>query len=241
MRKPFGPRSPHFWIRACRRHENRTFLTWFALGHLANDWPIGSLWLIVPAAGIAMALSPAEVGLLFTIFNLGGALAYLPAGILADHVSNRGRLLVRHVLVGRRRLSAGRHGAGILEPRAAARRRRHGRCGLAPDRHGRAHAREQGAARSRARHSRHRRLAGRGAGAARRRLSPRLRRLARGAGDLGASNAAVMGICFFWVARAVPRVEEVGQQAGHARPPEPVAARRRSPHGGDDLPSTTWR
>ena len=25
--------------------KNRTFLTWFALGHLANDWPIGSLWL----------------------------------------------------------------------------------------------------------------------------------------------------------------------------------------------------
>jgi len=72
----------------------RTFLTWFALGHLANDWPIAALWLIVPTAGIAMGLSPTEVGLLFTIFNIGGALAFLPAGILADHVSNRGRLLV---------------------------------------------------------------------------------------------------------------------------------------------------
>ena len=74
--------------------KNRTFLTWFTLGHFANDWPISSLWLIVPTVGIAMELSPAEVGLLFTIFNVGGALAYLPAGILADHVSNRGRLLV---------------------------------------------------------------------------------------------------------------------------------------------------
>jgi len=74
--------------------KNRTFLTWFALGHLANDWPVASLWLIVPTAGIAMGLSPAEVGLLFTICNVGGALAYLPAGILADHVSNRGRLLL---------------------------------------------------------------------------------------------------------------------------------------------------
>ena len=72
----------------------RTFLTWFTLGHFANDLPIASLWLIVPTVGIVMDLSPAEVGLLFTICNIGGALAYLPAGILADHVSNRGRLLV---------------------------------------------------------------------------------------------------------------------------------------------------
>ena len=74
--------------------KNRTFLTWFMLGHFANDLPIASLWLIVPAVGIAMELSPTEVGLLFTICNIGGALAYLPAGMLADHVSNRGRLLV---------------------------------------------------------------------------------------------------------------------------------------------------
>ncbi|MDQ0322851.1 FSR family fosmidomycin resistance protein-like MFS transporter [Pararhizobium capsulatum DSM 1112] len=74
--------------------NNRTFHAWFALGHLANDWPISSLWLIAPTAGIAMGLTPTDVGLLFTIFNVGGALAYLPAGILADHASNRGRLLV---------------------------------------------------------------------------------------------------------------------------------------------------
>lgn len=67
---------------------------WFALGHLANDWPIAALWLIVPAIGISMDLTPFEVGLLFTLFNVGGALAYLPAGILADHAANRGRLLV---------------------------------------------------------------------------------------------------------------------------------------------------
>jgi len=73
--------------------KQRTFFTWFALGHLANDWPIAGLWLIVPAAGLAMDLSPTEVGLLFTLFSIGGALAYIPAGFLADHVSNRGRLL----------------------------------------------------------------------------------------------------------------------------------------------------
>ena len=74
--------------------QHKTFLTWFTVGHLANDWPIASLWLIVPAAGVAMDLSPTEVGLLFTIFNIGGAVAFLPAGILADHASNRGRLLI---------------------------------------------------------------------------------------------------------------------------------------------------
>ena len=41
-----------------------------------------------------MDLSPTEVGLLFTLFTLGGALAYVPAGLLADHVSDRGRLLL---------------------------------------------------------------------------------------------------------------------------------------------------
>lgn len=74
--------------------KNRSLLTWFTLGHFSNDWSVCSLWLIVPAVGIAMDLRPAEVGLLFTICNVGGALAYLPAGILTDHVSNRGRLLV---------------------------------------------------------------------------------------------------------------------------------------------------
>ena len=70
-------------------------MTWFAVGHLANDWPIAGLWLIVPAAGIAMDLSPAEVGLLFTLFSIGGSVAYIPAGFLADHVSDRGSCSLR--------------------------------------------------------------------------------------------------------------------------------------------------
>ncbi|GAA5080891.1 MFS transporter [Roseibacterium beibuensis] len=74
--------------------NKRALMTWFAVGHLANDWPIAALWLIAPAAGHSMGLSPVEVGLLFTLFNLGGALAYIPAGRMADHVSNRGGLLV---------------------------------------------------------------------------------------------------------------------------------------------------
>ncbi len=74
--------------------KQRTVLAWFTLGHLAIDWPIAALWLAVPAAGLAMDLSPSEVGFLFTLFSIGGALTYVPAGFLADHVSNRGRLLV---------------------------------------------------------------------------------------------------------------------------------------------------
>lgn len=74
--------------------KQRTFLTWFALGHLANDWPIAALWLLVPAAGLAMNFSPTEVGLLFTLLSIGGALAFIPAGFLAEHVSNRGRLII---------------------------------------------------------------------------------------------------------------------------------------------------
>ena len=65
----------------------------FTLGHLANDWAPCALWLIVPAIAAAMGLSPAEVGLLFAIHSIGSALAFMPAGVLADRVSNRGRLL----------------------------------------------------------------------------------------------------------------------------------------------------
>jgi len=65
----------------------------FSIGHCANDLvPIG-MYIIIPAFGIAMELSPAEIGLLFMIHNLGASIAYLPAGMLADHVANRGILL----------------------------------------------------------------------------------------------------------------------------------------------------
>ena len=40
-----------------------------------------------------MGLSPAEIGVLFMIHNLGASLAYLPAGMLADHIANRGIVL----------------------------------------------------------------------------------------------------------------------------------------------------
>jgi FSR family fosmidomycin resistance protein-like MFS transporter len=65
----------------------------FSIGHFANDLvPIG-MYLMIPAFGTAMGLSPAEIGLLFMIHNVGSSVAYLPAGMLADHVANRGILL----------------------------------------------------------------------------------------------------------------------------------------------------
>ncbi|NNF80461.1 MAG: MFS transporter [Rhizobiales bacterium] len=65
----------------------------FSIGHCANDLvPIG-MYLIIPAFGTAMGLTPAEIGLLFMIHYLGSSLAYFPAGLLADHVANRGILL----------------------------------------------------------------------------------------------------------------------------------------------------
>jgi len=65
----------------------------FTIGHFANDWAPTGVWLIVPAMAVTMNLSPAEVGLIFTIHSVGSAVAFLPAGILADRVTNRGRLL----------------------------------------------------------------------------------------------------------------------------------------------------
>jgi FSR family fosmidomycin resistance protein-like MFS transporter len=51
------------------------------------------VYVIIPAFGLAMGLSPTQIGLLFMIHSVGAALAYFPAGMLADHVANRGFLL----------------------------------------------------------------------------------------------------------------------------------------------------
>ncbi len=187
--------------------RNRTFLTWFALGHLANDWPVASLWLIVPTVGIAMELSPAEVGLLFTICNIGGALAYLPAGILADHVSNRGRLLAATfwwVAVGYL-LAAMAPGFWSLALLLA----------LAGMGDAAWHPIATGVL---ARERKERRAHVLGIHAIGGSLAEVLSPLAVGfllayvdwreALAISALPAALMGICFFWVARAVPQVEK---------------------------------
>ena len=65
----------------------------FSIGHCANDLaPIG-MYILIPAFGTAMGLSPAEIGLLFMVHTFGSSIAYMPAGLLADHVANRGILL----------------------------------------------------------------------------------------------------------------------------------------------------
>ena len=79
--------------RAIAQPTGMSLILPFTVGHFANDWAPTAVWLIVPAVAITMNLSPAEVGLLFTIHSIGSAIAFLPAGILADRVSNRGRLL----------------------------------------------------------------------------------------------------------------------------------------------------
>ena len=75
------------------RREDRLFLGVFALGHFANDWTAGSLLLLTPAIAAAMGLGPVEVGLLLTLNGVGAGLAYLPAGLAADHTRRRGLLL----------------------------------------------------------------------------------------------------------------------------------------------------
>ena len=76
------------------RRNNGFLLGIFSLGHLANDWPPSAVWILAPAIALSLDLSPTELGLLITIHSLGASIAYVPAGMLTDHVSNRGRLLM---------------------------------------------------------------------------------------------------------------------------------------------------
>ena len=61
---------------------------------MANDWCHGAIYILLPAIGLAFDLRPSQLGLLVTIYAFGAALAYLPAGIVADRVQNQGRLLL---------------------------------------------------------------------------------------------------------------------------------------------------
>lgn len=75
------------------KRDSRFLLGAFSLGHLANDWPPSAIWILAPAIALSLDLSPTELGLLITIHSLGASIAYVPAGMLTDHVSDRGRLL----------------------------------------------------------------------------------------------------------------------------------------------------
>jgi len=65
----------------------------FSLGHCANDFVPIAMYILIPAFGTALGLSAVEIGLLFMIHSLGGSIAFLPAGLLADHIANRGVVL----------------------------------------------------------------------------------------------------------------------------------------------------
>ena len=66
----------------------------FLFGHMANDWCHGAIYILLPAIGLTFDLQPSQLGLLVTIYAFGAALAYLPAGIIADRFQNQGRLLL---------------------------------------------------------------------------------------------------------------------------------------------------
>ena len=63
----------------------------FCAGHMAVDWPHGALWILIPAIGVAMDLSPSDLGLMVSLTAIGGALSLIPAGMLSDHTRRRGR------------------------------------------------------------------------------------------------------------------------------------------------------
>lgn len=66
----------------------------FCAGHMAVDWPHGALWILIPAIGVAMDLSPSDLGLMVSLTAVGGALSLIPAGMLSDHTRRRGALFV---------------------------------------------------------------------------------------------------------------------------------------------------
>lgn len=76
------------------RKEKNFLLTTLALGHLANDWVAGTIWLIAPAVAASMGLGPAEVGLILAVNGMGAGLTYIPAGIAADRITRHGTLLL---------------------------------------------------------------------------------------------------------------------------------------------------
>ncbi|MCY3768234.1 MAG: MFS transporter [Gammaproteobacteria bacterium] len=76
-----------------RELQNRSILGVLLLGHMVNDWVFGALWLLAPAIAVSMGLGPVEIGLLLTINVLASGLVYVPAGMLADRMSNQGFLL----------------------------------------------------------------------------------------------------------------------------------------------------
>ena len=70
-----------------------SFSVHLPVGHMSNDWAVGSIWLIASAVAVSEGLGSPEVGWLLTIHGLGAAVAYIPAGLAADRTTRRGPLL----------------------------------------------------------------------------------------------------------------------------------------------------
>jgi FSR family fosmidomycin resistance protein-like MFS transporter len=77
-----------------RSTDQRFFLLFFPLGHMAVDWGGGAVLLLAPAMALAMDLSALQVGLMLTAMELGAGMAYAPAGLLGDRIHRRGLLLL---------------------------------------------------------------------------------------------------------------------------------------------------
>ena len=58
------------------------------------DWGAGAFWLLAPAIALSMGLSPAQVGVLFALRQIGAAVAHLPAGLVGDSIRRRGPFLL---------------------------------------------------------------------------------------------------------------------------------------------------
>ena len=53
-----------------------------------------AFWLLAPAMALAMDLSATQIGVLFVMRQIGGGITQLPAGLIGDSISKRGRFLL---------------------------------------------------------------------------------------------------------------------------------------------------
>ncbi len=74
--------------------QNRFLLGTLTLGHLINDWVAGTIWIIAPAVAVSMGYGPAEIGIILAVNGIAAGLTYIPAGMIADRVSNQGFLML---------------------------------------------------------------------------------------------------------------------------------------------------
>ena len=66
----------------------------FPTGHAAVDWGSAAFWVLAPAMALAMDLSATQIGVLFVMRTIGGCITQLPAGLIGDSISKRGRFLL---------------------------------------------------------------------------------------------------------------------------------------------------